>query len=54
VRITYFCGGIIVIEDILNHLINKQVFCDVTDVSILNTGASGAKLYGVTDKVVNM
>lgn len=37
-------------EDIINHLINKQVFFDVINVSILNTGASGAKLYGVTDK----
>jgi hypothetical protein len=39
-----------IIEDIINHLVNKQVFFDVIDVSILNTGTSGAKLYGVTDK----
>lgn len=39
-----------IIENVINHLVNKQVFFDVIDVSILNTGASGAKLYGVTDK----
>lgn len=39
-----------IIENVINHLVNKQVFFDVIDVSILNTGASGAKLYGVTDR----
>jgi hypothetical protein len=36
--------------EVIKYLIKKQVFSDVMDISILKTGASGAELYGVTDK----